>query len=101
VMPGGFGTLDEMAEVLTLIQTNKSRRVPIILVGSEFWSGLLAWFRDTMLPMGVINSDDLNLMEVIDDPDAVLARVLAFYETHAATEAPPAEQSDDDRMFYL
>ena len=101
VMPGGFGTLDEMAEVLTLIQTNKSRHVPIILVGSEFWAGLLEWFRGTMLPLGVINENDLNLMEVIDDPDEVLARVLAFYESHAAAEAAPAEQSDDDRMFYL
>ena len=101
VMPGGFGTLDEMAEVLTLIQTNKSRRVPIILVGSEFWSGLLEWFNGTMLPAGVINSDDLKLMEVIDDPDEVLARVLAFYESHTAAEVPAAEQSDDDRMFYL
>jgi len=101
VMPGGFGTLDEMAEVLTLIQTNKSRRVPIILVGAKFWAGLLEWFRTTMLPLGVINQGDLDLMQVIDDPDQVLAEVLAFYQTHADIEVPPPEQSDDDRMFYL
>lgn len=52
IMPGGFGTLDELSEVLTLIQTQKSRHVPIILVGAEFWQGLLGWFRDTLLPMG-------------------------------------------------
>lgn len=102
VMPGGFGTLDEMAEVLTLIQTKKSRHVPIVLVGAEFWEGLLAWFRDTLIPTGVIGEKDLDLMQVIDDPDKVLDAVLQFYEDReTATETPVEEKPDEDRMFYL
>jgi uncharacterized protein (TIGR00730 family) len=101
VMPGGFGTLDELAEVLTLIQTKKSRHVPIILVGSEFWEGLLEWFRTSLLSMGVIGEKDLDLMQVIDEPDAVLDAVLAFYEEKSPAEAQSEIKSDDDRMFYL
>ncbi len=99
VMPGGFGTLDELAEVLTLIQTKKSRHVPIILVASAFWAGLLGWFKDSLVPMGLIGEHDIDLMKITDDPDAVLEHVLAFYEEHAPAEAPA--KSDDDRMFYL
>ncbi|ALL68593.1 decarboxylase [Paraburkholderia caribensis MBA4] len=100
VMPGGFGTLDELAEVLTLIQTKKSRHVPIILVGAEFWKGLLGWFESQLVPMGLINPGDMNLMQVIDDPDQVLEAVLAFYEER---EEQPEQtpKSDEDRMFYL
>lgn len=103
VMPGGFGTLDELAEVLTLIQTKKSRRVPIILVGSEFWGGLLAWFEAELLPRKLIGEHDMDLFQVIDTPDEVLAAVLAFYETNDKEEAvvPEPTKSDDDRMFYL
>jgi uncharacterized protein (TIGR00730 family) len=100
VMPGGFGTLDELAEVLTLIQTKKSRHVPIILVGGEFWQGLLGWFKESLVPMGLINPDDMNLMQVIDDPDQVLDAVLKFYEDREEAEPHPAK-SDEDRMFYL
>jgi hypothetical protein len=100
VMPGGFGTLDELAEVLTLIQTKKSRHVPIILVGAEFWEGLLAWFKNSLTPMGLINPADMDLMQVIDDPDQVLDAVLKFYEDREETEPHPAK-SDEDRMFYL
>ncbi|MDA0572976.1 TIGR00730 family Rossman fold protein [Burkholderia gladioli] len=108
VMPGGFGTLDELSEVLTLIQTKKSRLVPIILVGSSFWQGLLQWFSDQLIPMGLINPDDMNLMQVIDDPDQVLEAVLAFYEDTGEEGGTPEEPQraqddsrDDDRMFYL
>ena len=101
VMPGGFGTLDELAEVLTLIQTKKSRHVPIILVGAEFWKGLLAWFESALVPMGLINPEDMNLMQVIDDPDQVLEAVLAFYEDREETEPQTPAKSDEDRMFYL
>jgi uncharacterized protein (TIGR00730 family) len=100
VMPGGFGTLDELAEVLTLIQTKKSRHVPIILVGAEFWEGLLAWFKNSLTPMGLINPTDIDLMQVIDDPDQVLEAVLAFYEEREEAEVHPTK-SDEDRMFYL
>jgi hypothetical protein len=103
VMPGGFGTLDELAEVLTLIQTKKSRHVPIILVGGEFWKGLLGWFKDALTPMGLINPEDIDLMQVIDDPDQVLEAVLKFYEDQGEGEAEPqaGPSADDDRMFYL
>ncbi|MCC8405776.1 TIGR00730 family Rossman fold protein [Paraburkholderia sp. MMS20-SJTN17] len=100
VMPGGFGTLDELAEVLTLIQTKKSRHVPIILVGAEFWEGLLAWFKSALIPMGLINPTDIDLMQVIDNPDQVLEAVLKFYEDREEAEAHPVK-SDEDRMFYL
>ncbi|SAK96243.1 decarboxylase [Caballeronia fortuita] len=102
VMPGGFGTLDELAEVLTLIQTKKSRHVPIVLVGAEFWAGLLDWFKNTLLTNGVISPKDLDLMQVIDDPDQVLDAVLRFYEDREESVEQPAEgKSDEDRMFYL
>ena len=102
VMLGGFGTLDELAEVLTLIQTKKSRHVPIVLVGAEFWAGLLDWFKNTLLTNGVISPKDLDLMQVIDDPDQVLDAVLRFYEDREDSVEQPAEsKSDEDRMFYL
>ena len=69
VMPGGFGTLDELLEALTLIQTGKSRRIPIILVHSPFWGGLLEWFRNTLVGEGVISPEDVDLIQVIDQPE--------------------------------
>jgi uncharacterized protein (TIGR00730 family) len=101
VMPGGFGTLDELAEVLTLIQTKKSRHVPIILVGGEFWKGLLGWFESALVPMGLINPEDMNLMQVIDEPDQVLEAVLAFYEDREEAERHAPAKADEDRMFYF
>jgi uncharacterized protein (TIGR00730 family) len=86
-MPGGFGTLDEMSEVLTLIQTGTIQRIPVILVGTEFWAGLLDWFRDQLVGDGMIHGDDMNLIQVIDDPRQVLEAILAFYEADADTAA--------------
>jgi len=80
VMPGGFGTLDELAEILTLIQTGKSRRIPIILVDAQFWTGLLAWFRDTLVQQGTINAEDMDLITVLDDPDEVVDAIFKYYE---------------------
>lgn len=79
VMPGGFGTLDEMAEILTLVQTGKSRRIPIILVGTEFWQGLLHWFTDTLLPAGTISATDMDLITLCDEPQTVLDTIFDFY----------------------
>jgi uncharacterized protein (TIGR00730 family) len=68
VLPGGFGTLDELFESLTLIQTRKTARFPVVLMGKTFWSGLLAWVEDTMLAAGNISEHDLDLFHVTDDP---------------------------------
>ena len=80
VLPGGFGTIDELSECLTLVQTGKSRRIPIILVGSSFWSGLVDWMRDRLVGEGMIAAGDMNLMQVIDEPDAIVEAIFEFYE---------------------
>lgn len=77
VLPGGFGTLDELFEALTLIQTGKLRDFPVILLGTEYWGGLVDWFRDRMLADGRISADDLALLTVTDDLDVVLAEIEA------------------------
>ncbi|KWR78716.1 hypothetical protein RM96_30570 [Cupriavidus sp. IDO] len=97
VMPGGFGTLDELAEVLTLVQTGKSRSVPVVMFGSRFWKGLLDWFRFTLLPMGLIAEHDLDLMKIVDEPHEVLEAVYEYYEQRGGDKPiPPKEE-----MFYL
>lgn len=80
VMPGGFGTLDELFEAITLIQTNKIEKFPIILVGSEFWNGLLEWVKGTMLKAGTISPHDLDLIKVADTEDEVVEVIDAFYK---------------------
>lgn len=80
VLPGGFGTLDELSECLTLVQTGKSRRIPIILVGSAFWGGLLDWMREKLVAEGMVGERDLEMMQVIDDPDHVVEAIFRFYE---------------------
>lgn len=83
VMPGGFGTLDELTEAMTLIQTNKIGKFPIVLVGSKFWSGLLEWFKATLLEEGMIAADDLDLYRVVDTADEAVAHIKAFYDKYA------------------
>ena len=80
VMPGGFGTLDELLEALTLIQTRKSPQIPLILVGSAFWQGLLDWLRDRLVAEGMINPQDMELIQVIDEPQQVIAAIFKHYE---------------------
>jgi hypothetical protein len=81
VMPGGFGTLDELMEALTLVQTGKTRRIPIILVGSDFWRDMVIWFRNALLEEGMIHPDDMELIQVIDEPEAVVEAIFKHYET--------------------
>ncbi len=81
VLPGGYGTLDELSECLTLVQTGTSHRIPIILVGSSFWRGLLSWFEDRLVGEGMIGENDIGLMRVIDEPDAVVEAIFQYYET--------------------
>ncbi len=71
IFPGGYGTMDELFEALTLIQTKKIRGFPVVLVGREYWSGLIDWMKKTVLPMGNINPEDIALMHIVDDPDEV------------------------------
>lgn len=80
VLPGGFGTLDELSECLTLVQTGKSRRIPIILVGSPFWRGLVDWMREKLVGERMIGASDIELVQMIDDPDAVVEAIFRFYE---------------------
>ncbi len=74
-LPGGFGTFDELFEVLTLVQTRKIRPVPVVLVGKDYWEGLLAWLRETVLAGGKISESDLELFTVLDDPREVVAYI--------------------------
>ena len=89
VLPGGFGTLDELFEVLTLIQTKKITRVPVILMGEAFWSGLTDWIRGTMLGHGNISPGDLDLLPVTDDPAEAIQMVNEFYEDRADHQITP------------
>jgi uncharacterized protein (TIGR00730 family) len=77
IMPGGFGTLDELFEALTLVQTGKVTRFPVILFGTSYWSGLLDWIRGTVVPAGNVAHDDADLLTVTDDVDEAVARIVA------------------------
>ena len=91
VMPGGFGTLDELAEILTLVQTGKSRRIPIILVESAFWGGLMDWLRQSLATAGTIDPEDLDLIHVCDEPELVVKAIFDHYEGRSI-EPTDAEQ---------
>jgi len=80
VLPGGFGTLDELAEILTLVQTRKSRKIPIILVVSSFWNKLVDWFQTTLVEEGTISPDDMDLITILDDPKDVVNAIFDHYE---------------------
>ena len=88
VMPGGFGTLDEVLEALTLMQTRKSPRIPLILVGSSFWAGMLDWFRSQLVVEGMINHEDLDLIQVIDEPQSVVEAIFKYYERRSFERLP-------------
>ena len=80
VMPGGYGTLDELTEALTLVQTGKIARIPIILVGSKFWVGWVEWAKQTLVDEGMISADDIHLMQIIDKPEEVVDAIFSHYE---------------------
>jgi uncharacterized protein (TIGR00730 family) len=88
VLPGGFGTLDELLEALTLIQTGKSRRIPIILVCEPFWRGLIDWFRERMISEGMASLEDLDLIQIIDKPEDVVEAIFKHYETRGFAPLP-------------
>jgi uncharacterized protein (TIGR00730 family) len=89
IFPGGFGTLDELSEALTLIQTGKVLHFPVVLVGSDHWAGLLDWMRGELVPDGLIAAEDVALLHVTDDPeDAVEVVVDCYVRRCAATPGP-------------
>ncbi len=88
VMPGGFGTLDELLEILTLIQTGKTRRIPILLVHEPFWSGLLDWLRNTLVARDAISEQDLKIVQVVETADEVLDAIFSHYETRGFEPSP-------------
>ena len=91
VLPGGFGTLDELFEALTLVQTRKTRRMPILLMHAPFWAGLLEWFRDRLLAERMIDPADAGLVQLVEEPQAAVDAIFAFYEKRGF-EPSPAER---------
>lgn len=90
IMPGGLGTLDELFEALTLVQTDKIRPFPVVMVGRDFWKGLLDWVRGTLLEDGRISPEDLDLFKIVDDVEEVVHAVKDFYadNSHGRPERP-------------
>ncbi len=84
IFPGGFGTLDELFEALTLIQTGKSHRFPVILFGSKYWGPLLDFMREVMVPHRTISQEDTKLLTLVDDPEEVISQVLSEVERQYA-----------------
>lgn len=82
IMPGGFGTLDELFEALTLIQTQKIARFPIVLVGKKYWAGILAWVEDTMLMETNIGREDLDLLSLVDTAEEAVKHINEFYSKY-------------------
>lgn len=84
IFPGGFGTMDELFEALTLIQTKKIRGFPVVLVGREYWQGLVGWLKDSVLAMGNIDAADLDLFHIVDEPEEVCEIIRKRYRDRTA-----------------
>jgi len=91
VLPGGYGTLDELFEALTLVQTGKTRQMPIILVNEPYWRGLVQWMRERLAGEGMIDATDIDLVQVVDTPKQVVDAIFAFYDKRGF-EPSPAER---------
>lgn len=85
VLPGGFGTMDELFEALTLIQTKKIARKPIVFIGTAYWQGLIDWIKNTMLTEGNISEGDLDLFKVVDEEEEAIKYIDDFFKTHSLT----------------
>ncbi len=97
VLPGGFGTLDELFEALTLVQTRKVTRFPVVLMGTAYWSGLFDWLRGTMLADGKISAEDLDLILLTDDVDEAVRHIVEA-DAALAAERDPVEAADGDTL---
>ncbi len=95
IFPGGFGTLDELFEALTLIQTKKIRSFPVVLVGSEYWRGLIDWLKKDAIGIGALSPHDLDLLHVVDEPDEVCEIITKRYKDR--TSAFPQDRRDKVR----
>jgi uncharacterized protein (TIGR00730 family) len=93
LFPGGFGTLDEMFEALTLIQTGKVLNFPVVLLDSEYWRGLLDWIHSAPVPRGMISPEDERLLFLTDDPGEAVATIVSYYEQRCAA-SPAAPYKD-------
>jgi uncharacterized protein (TIGR00730 family) len=94
IFPGGFGTLDELFEALTLIQTGKVVHFPVVLFDSDYWEGLRLWVRGRLLSEGMISEDDVDLLFVSDDPAETVAKVVAGYERRLSQPPPTPAKAD-------
>jgi uncharacterized protein (TIGR00730 family) len=94
IFPGGFGTLDELFEALTLIQTGKVSHFPVVLFDAGYWRPLLDWVRERLLPEGMISTEDLDLLAVTDNPTEAVATIIECYDRRCATEPAEAEKAD-------
>jgi len=92
VLPGGFGTLDELAEILTLVQTGKTRKIPIILVHKPFWDGLIDWFKHALVTEKTIDPGDLDLIKILETPQEILDAIFNHYESRGFE--PSAEEAE-------
>ena len=90
IFPGGYGTLDELFEALTLIQTQKVQDFPVILMGTDYWSGMIDWIRGSLLAEAAINPEDLDLLRLTDDPNEAVKIIKAYQKTHRETAAAVA-----------
>ncbi|RJK98033.1 TIGR00730 family Rossman fold protein [Vallicoccus soli] len=97
VLPGGFGTLDELFEALVLVQTRKVTRFPVVLLGTAYWGGLVDWVRSTVLPHGMVSGADLDLLHVTDDPREAVRLVIGSEEERAAELRAARAKADADR----
>lgn len=95
VLPGGFGTLDEVTEILTLVQTQKIQPIPIILVNKTFWEGLLTWFRNKLVTYQMINPEDLDLITIADSSREVIETIFNYYEKG------PIEIANNKKLLFL
>jgi uncharacterized protein (TIGR00730 family) len=94
IFPGGFGTLDELFEALTLLQTGKIRDFPVILFGSQYWSGLLDWIRGVLVEEGKISAGDAKLLIVVDSPEEAIQHILEAGSVTAPDTRPSPEKHD-------